>query len=86
MSNFPWFEELSSNNDVSWQTTFFTETALNFITSGTIKVSSRDPRCLENPLKPLLREKYTLFKNYKKNTAFGKTKRIEFTIFETNVK
>ena len=89
MSNFPWHEQLNLNQDVNWQTTFFTETVLNimsnFIPNEIKKISSRDPPWLDKPLKTLLRKKNRLYKNYKKH-GYREEDKIRLDIFRNECK
>ena len=71
MSNFPWENHLSLNNNPNWQIKSFTEILLNimsnFVPHEKKRIVPRDLPWISKSLKSMIRRKNRLFKNYKRH-------------------
>ena len=70
MTSFPWLQHLNLNTDPNCQVKTFTDIFLNIMSNSipneTKKFIPHYPPWITKPLKPLLKRKNRLFKNYKK--------------------
>ena len=70
MTNFPWLQHLSLNNDPNWQVKTFTDILLNimtnFVPNETKRFVPRDPPWITRPLRKMLKRKNRLYKSYKR--------------------
>ena len=71
MTNFPWLQHLSLNNDPNWQVKTFTDIVLNiisnFVPNEIKRFVPRDPPWITKPLKNMLNRKNRLYKSYKRH-------------------
>ena len=71
MTNFPWFQHLSLNNDPNWQVKTFIDIVLNimsnFVPNEIKRFVPRDPPWITKALKSMLKRKNRLYKNYKRH-------------------
>ena len=71
MTNFPWLQHLSLNNDPNWQVKTFTDILLNimtnFVPNETKRFFPRDPPWITRPLRKMLKRKNRLYKSYKRH-------------------
>ena len=71
MTDFPWLEHLSLNNDPNWQVKTFTDIVLNimsnFVPNEIKRFIPRDPPWITKSLKNMLNRKNRLYKSYKRH-------------------
>ena len=86
MTNFPWLQHLSINNDPNWQVKTFTDILLNimtnFVPNETKRFVPRDPPWITRPLRKMLKRKNRLYKSYKRH-GYKEEDKVRLDTFRT---
>ena len=86
MTNFPWLQHLSLNNDPNWQVKTFTDILLNimtnFVPNETKRFVPRDPPWITRPLRKMLKRKNRLYKSYKRH-GYKEEDKVRLDTFRT---
>ena len=86
MTNFPWLQHLSLNNDPNWQVKTFTDILLNimtnFVPNETKRFVPRDPPWITRSLGKMFRRKNRLYKSYKRH-GYKEEDKVRLDTFRT---
>ena len=86
MTNFPWLQHLSLNNDPNWQVKTFTDILLNimtnFVPNETKRFVPRDHPWITRPVGKMLKRKNRLYKSYKRH-GYKEEDKVRLATFRT---